>query len=144
MVLTQRREGPNGTLVPVNAPKLNPKASAGAINANLRALDRTGKPCRRWHRTPFQLKSFTGSVWTVPGAWGAPKRPAPVVDENGTPVNGVNGVDKSDNSATASDLPPKAALDSSAVPSEKSTTEDVKPALPLIQENGISPVPIAA
>lgn len=46
--------------------KLGPKANQGAINAGLRALDRSGKPCRKWTRKAFQLKSFTGVVWEVP------------------------------------------------------------------------------
>lgn len=51
--------------------KLGPKANQGAINAQLRALDRTGKPCKRWSKTGFQLKSFTGFQWTVP-TWATP------------------------------------------------------------------------
>ncbi|KAI5293839.1 hypothetical protein KEM56_005956, partial [Ascosphaera pollenicola] len=46
--------------------KLGPKANTGAINAGLRALDRTGTPCRKWTRKTFRLKSFTGVVWEVP------------------------------------------------------------------------------
>jgi hypothetical protein len=38
----------------------------------LRALDRTGKPCKRWTKAGFTLKSFTGVTWTVP-TWAAPK-----------------------------------------------------------------------
>jgi len=51
--------------------KLGPKANQGAINAQLRALDRTGKPCKRWTKAGFQLKSFTGFQWTVP-SWATP------------------------------------------------------------------------
>ncbi|KAF8473908.1 INO80 complex, subunit Ies4 [Kalaharituber pfeilii] len=51
--------------------KLGPKANQGAINAQLRALDRTGKPCKKWSKTGFTLKSFTGFAWTVP-TWGTP------------------------------------------------------------------------
>jgi hypothetical protein len=32
------------------ANKLGPKANQGAINAGLRALDRSGKPCRKWNK----------------------------------------------------------------------------------------------
>ena len=46
--------------------KLGPKANQGAINEKLRALDRTLKPCRKWHRTGFKIKSFTGLVWEAP------------------------------------------------------------------------------
>lgn len=51
--------------------KLGPKANQGAINAGLRALDRTGKPCRKWEKTGFQVKSFTGRIWEIP-SWKAP------------------------------------------------------------------------
>ncbi|KAM5432913.1 hypothetical protein McanMca71_005550 [Microsporum canis] len=60
--------------------RLGPKANQGAINACLRALDRTGKPCRKWERKSFQLKSFTGVLWQVP-SWGAPPRPKSTEDE---------------------------------------------------------------
>ncbi|CAD6499469.1 BgTH12-03585 [Blumeria graminis f. sp. triticale] len=52
---------PNGTLI-----KLGPKANQGAINAGLRALDRSGKPCRRWGKGNLKLKSFTGVCWEIP------------------------------------------------------------------------------
>ncbi|OLL22026.1 INO80 complex subunit 4, partial [Neolecta irregularis DAH-3] len=51
----------------VHNPKLGPKANLGAINAGLRALDRSGKPCRKWHRTSFTVKTITGREWSVPG-----------------------------------------------------------------------------
>jgi hypothetical protein len=56
--------------------KLGPKANQGAINAGLRALDRSGKPCRRWAKGGFQLKSFTGVTWEIP-RWVAPQKKAP-------------------------------------------------------------------
>ncbi|PVH84594.1 DUF1711-domain-containing protein [Cadophora sp. DSE1049] len=59
----------NGTA----AHKLGPKANQGAINAGLRALDRSGKPCRKWQKGSFKLKSFTGVVWEIP-RWTAPPR----------------------------------------------------------------------
>jgi hypothetical protein len=60
-----------GGVAPISTHKLGPKANQGAINAGLRALDRSGKPCRRWERKPFQLKSFTGVTWELP-SWRAP------------------------------------------------------------------------
>lgn len=54
------------------AHKLGPKANQGAINAGLRALDRTGTPCRKWNKTGFSVKTFTGVTWHVP-SWRAPK-----------------------------------------------------------------------
>lgn len=47
------------------AHKLGPKANTGFINANLRALDRSGAPCRRWEKKGFALKSFTGHSWEL-------------------------------------------------------------------------------
>jgi hypothetical protein len=61
------------TVLPTAAPKLGPKAKEGAINAHLRALDRTGKPCRKWQRAGFQLRSFTGVTWGI-GTWGATRK----------------------------------------------------------------------
>ena len=83
------------TPAPNNGQKLGPKANQGAINAGLRALDRTGKPCRKWEKKGFSVKSFTGVVWDLP-SWRAPKM---VVvggkDSTGTPnsndENHVNG-----------------------------------------------------
>ncbi|KIL96424.1 hypothetical protein FAVG1_01168 [Fusarium avenaceum] len=60
---------------PAAGHKLGPKANQGAINAGLRALDRSGKPCRRWAKGGFQLKSFTGVTWEIP-RWVAPQKKA--------------------------------------------------------------------
>ncbi|KAL9086398.1 MAG: hypothetical protein Q9159_004174 [Coniocarpon cinnabarinum] len=68
----RRIEGENGVSAPAPAPKLGPKANQGAINAQLRALDRTGKPCRRWGKKTVALKSFTGVNWNLP-YWQTPK-----------------------------------------------------------------------
>ncbi|KAI0387202.1 DUF1711-domain-containing protein [Hypomontagnella monticulosa] len=54
--------------------KLGPKANQGAINAGLRALDRSGAPCRKWNKGGFRVKSFTGVVWEIP-RWTAPPKP---------------------------------------------------------------------
>lgn len=54
------------------AHKLGPKANQGAINEKLRALDRTKKPCRKWAKSGFKLKSFTGQVWEMP-KWNSPQ-----------------------------------------------------------------------
>lgn len=66
------RDGENGAPAPAPAPKLGPKANQGAINAQLRALDRTGKPCRRWGKKGITLKSFTGINWDL-AYWQTPK-----------------------------------------------------------------------
>jgi hypothetical protein len=55
--------------------RLGPKANMGAINAGLRALDRSGKPCRKWVKGGFRLKTFTGVPWEIP-RWTAPARSA--------------------------------------------------------------------
>lgn len=73
--------------------KLGPKANQGAINAGLRALDRSGKPCRKWTRGGFQVKSFTGVVWEI-RRWTAP--PKPTVPE---PVAEDSAATSADNSA---------------------------------------------
>lgn len=108
------------------AHKLGPKANTGAINAGLRALDRTGKPCRRWEKKGLQLKSFTGLVWNMP-TWKGSQRPNLNAD----------GEVKSDSS---SEIKP---LDTSAVPSEKSATLEAGDAAMI---NGIdsSPAPAIA
>ncbi|KAK3989252.1 INO80 complex, subunit Ies4 [Cladorrhinum sp. PSN332] len=67
--------------------KLGPKANQGAINAGLRALDRSGKPCRKWTRGGFTLKSFTGVVWEIP-RWTAPVRLGPEMStDSSTPAS---------------------------------------------------------
>ncbi|KAI1109276.1 INO80 complex, subunit Ies4 [Nemania sp. NC0429] len=67
---------PNGRAGGGAGHKLGPKANQGAINAGLRALDRTGAPCRKWTKGGFRLKSFTGVLWEIP-RWTAPSKPKP-------------------------------------------------------------------
>jgi hypothetical protein len=67
----------------MQAAKLGPKANQGAINAGLRALDRSGKPCRKWARGGFQLKSFTGVSWEIPRWTAPPKKSEEDNDESG-------------------------------------------------------------
>lgn len=69
-------------ITPITTHKLGPKANQGAINAGLRALDRSGKPCRKWARKPFQLKSFTGVVWEVPSWRGGTKLQRQIGDDS--------------------------------------------------------------
>lgn len=107
--------------------KLGPKANQGAINAGLRALDRSGKPCRKWERKGFQLKSFTGVVWTVP-TWRAPKK-KPAVDANGDVKSDTTG---------SSDTK----VNESALPSDKSNSGDLGTATPIPAINiASSPAP---
>ncbi len=96
-------EGGRGSLA---AHKLGPKANQGAINAGLRALDRSGKPCRKWDRGGFKLKSFTGVVWEIP-RWTAPPKSRPESSADGslpTPESGSsNKENKEDNSQIKSE-----------------------------------------
>ncbi|KAL8932572.1 MAG: hypothetical protein Q9211_006237 [Gyalolechia sp. 1 TL-2023] len=62
-----------GTANAAPAHKLGPKANQGAINAGLRALDRTGKPCRKWQKNGFRIKTFTGVTWELP-SWRTPSK----------------------------------------------------------------------
>lgn len=39
--------------------------SMAAFNASLRALDKSGKPCRRWIKGQINIKSFTGVEYTL-------------------------------------------------------------------------------
>lgn len=94
--------------------KLGPKANQGAINAGLRALDRTGAPCRKWERKPLQLKSFTGIVWGL-SSWRTPK-PLQQQSTESSGAEDANGITVVVNGDSDS----KANLMSSAVPSEKS------------------------
>lgn len=88
--------------------KLGPKANQGAINAGLRALDRSGKPCRKWERKGFSVKSFTGVTWHLP-SWRAPKT---------SPLK-LNGEDKDADAAIEGQSKNNS---SSAVDSEKSNS----------------------
>ncbi|KAA8645579.1 hypothetical protein EYZ11_001784 [Aspergillus tanneri] len=92
--------------------RLGPKANTGAINAGLRALDRSGAPCRKWERKPLQLKSFTGVNWQL-ASWRTP-RPQPS-ELNGEIKEGVLETGDSDSKANQS---------ASGVPSEKSNSGD--------------------
>ncbi|RDW61242.1 uncharacterized protein DSM5745_10740 [Aspergillus mulundensis] len=92
--------------------RLGPKANTGAINAGLRALDRSGTPCRKWERKPLQLKSFTGVQWALP-SWRAPRTQKQ--EANGETKEGVLETGDSDSRANQS---------ASGVPSEKSNSGD--------------------
>ncbi|KAK6520122.1 hypothetical protein TWF506_000408 [Arthrobotrys conoides] len=81
----KKRKLDDGSSLPPS--RLGPKSSGGAINAGLRALDRSGAPCRKWAKAPVTLKSFTGFKFTVK-AYGTSVTPAPpVVEEPKETVN---------------------------------------------------------
>ena len=88
---------PNATA----AHKLGPKANQGAINAGLRALDRSGKPCRKWQKGSFTLKSFTGVVWEIP-RWTAPPK-IRTEGTSGDSASGDSSKENKDNSQLASE-----------------------------------------
>jgi hypothetical protein len=94
------------TPAPLAGHKLGPKANQGAINAGLRALDRTGKPCRKWEKKGFSVKSFTGVVWHLP-SWGAPPRAVASTVSEGeqstTPNSNSENVPRNSSSAVGSD-----------------------------------------
>ncbi|KAI1347002.1 INO80 complex, subunit Ies4 [Xylaria sp. FL0043] len=77
--------------------KLGPKANQGAINAGLRALDRSGTPCRKWTKGGFRLKSFTGVLWEIP-RWTAPPKPKPdtAAEESTASADSSNKENKDD------------------------------------------------
>ncbi|KAH8728437.1 INO80 complex, subunit Ies4, partial [Phaeosphaeriaceae sp. PMI808] len=108
------------------AQKLGPKANAGAINANLRSLDRTGKfKCRKWEKTGFRIRTFTGSTVEL-GSWKAPQRAA------------IFSEDVKSDSTGSSDSKIK---DESSAISEKSGLTPAPPALDVMAS---SPAPMAA
>jgi hypothetical protein len=87
---------------PAAAPKLGPKANMGAINAGLRALDRTGKPCRKWEKKGFQIRSFTGVAWDVP-SWRAPKKSSVFSEDVKSESTGSSDTKVKDESSAISD-----------------------------------------
>lgn len=113
---------------PTPLQKLGPKANQGAINAGLRALDRTGKfKCRKWEKKGFKLRSFTGVVWDVP-SWKPPTRSSAFSDHLKADSTGSSDTKLKDESSAVSDRsvfnrdaatplrPPVEPLDSSPVP----------------------------
>jgi len=111
-------------------PKLGPKANLGTINANLRALDRTGKPCRKWAKKGFQIRSFTGVVWDV-STWRAPSKAAVFAEDVKSDTTG------------SSDSKPK---DESSAISERSGAngDGSTPVPPALNGIASSPTPIPA
>ena len=91
--------------------KLGPKANQGAINAGLRALDRTGKPCRKWQKAGFSIKSFTGNAWSL-SSWAAPRPPQQDgIHGAGEGAENVTPNSASDNQRTSSNVGSEASRD---------------------------------
>jgi len=103
------------------AHRLGPKANTGAINAGLRALDRTGAPCRKWEKQPLRLRSFTGVLWQLP-SW---RTHAPAKsEETDDKVTAALESGDSDTKQTLAAPGTDTQNGSSAVPSEKSNSGD--------------------
>ncbi|KAK7737923.1 hypothetical protein SLS53_006301 [Cytospora paraplurivora] len=140
----KRQRMDDGTLEPrAAAHRLGPKANQGAINAGLRALDRSGKPCRKWAKGGFQLKTFTGVQWEIP-RWTAPPKPKPV---EVTPEEGVTA--SGPVSADGSSSKENKELVAQPVKSDSNTNSvsggDVEmQSAPSIQASSPAPMPIAA
>jgi INO80 complex subunit Ies4 len=108
--------------------KLGPKANQGAINAGLRALDRSGKPCRKWERKPIQLKSFTGVVWELP-SWRAPKSRLLNEESHESKQASPPSGSKANDSSTAMDSEKSNAGENGARPMMESTPAASSPVL---------------
>ncbi|AEO55929.1 hypothetical protein MYCTH_79897 [Thermothelomyces thermophilus ATCC 42464] len=123
-------EGGRGSLA---AHKLGPKANQGAINAGLRALDRSGKPCRKWSRGGFTIKTFTGVVWEIP-RWTAPPkaRPEESADSSTPASDSSNKENKEDNSQVKSEA------------SNNGGDVEMQDTPSFAADNSPAPVPVAA
>ncbi|KAJ4292622.1 hypothetical protein N0V90_009285 [Kalmusia sp. IMI 367209] len=100
MINDPNNKAPFAASAPVQ--KLGPKANMGTINANLRALDRSGKPCRKWAKKGFQIRSFTGVVWDVP-TWRAPTKSAVFAEDVKSDTTGSSDTKVKDESSAVSD-----------------------------------------
>jgi hypothetical protein len=120
---------PNSTTpfaAPMAAQKLGPKANAGAINANLRSLDRTGKfKVRKWAKTGFRIRTFTGSVVELP-SWKASQRAAAFSEDVKSDSTGSSDTKIKDESSAVSDK------------------SGLTPAPPAMDALASSPAPVAA
>ncbi len=92
-----------GPFAAPTAIKLGPKANQGAINAGLRALDRTGKfKCRKWEKKGFKVRSFTGVVFDLP-SWKAPPRTSGFADDAKSDSTGSSESKLKDESSAVSE-----------------------------------------
>ena len=90
--------GPGATTVPAH--KLGPKANQGAINANLRALDRTKTPCRKWEKRGIRIKTFTGVTLELPSWRGGAKGISTGSGSDKASLPTSNSVSKDNNSSS--------------------------------------------
>ncbi|KAG8158671.1 hypothetical protein KVR01_011793 [Diaporthe batatas] len=147
----RRKVNDDGTLEPrAAAHRLGPKANQGAINAGLRALDRSGKPCRKWTKGSFQLKTFTGVQWQI-NRWTAPPKPKPAdesstPDENGVPTSTPASADGSSSKENKENGAGNANTNGAGKSENNSISgADVEMrSLPSVQASSPAPMPIAA
>ncbi|EPS42543.1 hypothetical protein H072_3477 [Dactylellina haptotyla CBS 200.50] len=143
----KKRKLDDGTSLPPS--RLGPKASGGAINAGLRALDRSGNPCKKWSKAPLTLKSFTGFSFALK-VYGTPLNPTvpeELKDGLNVPVSDAASIV----SAPQSDVgtPKEEAADTNgATPMEdvRSTNGDIQTPRPVVTggANGINGVPLVS
>ncbi|KAL6892537.1 DUF1711 domain-containing protein [Trichoderma longibrachiatum] len=127
-----------------SAHKLGPKANQGAINAGLRALDRSGKPCRRWAKGGFKLKSFTGVVWEIP-RWTAPPRTVPesgAEDSAAPSAEGSNKENKENGNENENEN--ENGNEGNSVSKSESGADVEMQSAPSIQASSPAPVPVVA
>ncbi|EAT81172.2 hypothetical protein SNOG_11464 [Parastagonospora nodorum SN15] len=115
---------PNSTTpfaVPAPAQKLGPKANAGAINAK----PAQSRPHRKWQKTGFRIRTFTGSVVELP-SWKASQRAAAFSEDVKSDSTGSSDTKIKDESSAVSDK------------------SGLTPAPPAIDALASSPAPVAA
>jgi hypothetical protein len=123
------------------AHKLGPKANQGAINAGLRALDRSGKPCRKWAKGGFRLKSFTGVVWEIP-RWTAPPRTVPESGTEDSAAPSAEGSNK-ENKENGNEANSLSGKDNSVSNSNSGADVEMQSA-PSIQTSSPAPIAVAS
>ncbi|KAL6863899.1 DUF1711 domain-containing protein [Trichoderma novae-zelandiae] len=122
-----------------SAHKLGPKANQGAINAGLRALDRSGKPCRKWARGGFKLRSFTGVVWEIP-RWTAPPRTVPESGAEDSAAPSAEGSNKENKENKENEN----GNEGNSVSNSNSGADVEMQSAPSMQASSPAPVPVAA
>lgn len=80
--VTKKGRGADPISFPTNA--LIDKEDEYDVNANVKALDRSGKPCRRWGDKKVEVKSFTGSKWRASSWQACARDEVPTLNE--TPI----------------------------------------------------------
>ena len=124
--------------------KLGPKANQGAINAGLRALDRSGTPCRKWAKGGFRLKSFTGVMWEIP-RWTAPPKPKPEVTTEESTAASAESSNKENNTATNNNNNNNEGGSQKQSENSGSQVEGEQPSVaPSVNASSPAPVPLAA